>query len=84
MVILGKKVINSILERLDKLEKVFDEISAALNSNNQSAETKIKEIESKLETLSGTVGNLIEEGGALTPQQILKEYFYGKQEDNNE
>lgn len=80
MVIVGKKVLDSILDRLSKLEKAFEDISAAIKDNKQDAETKIKEVDEKLKSLGQTVSNLTEDGGVLTPRQILQEYFYGKQE----
>ena len=76
--VMRKKTYNEIMERLDKLEKGLTSVSATVGYNKESVEEAAR----KIEELSETIANLTDDGEALTPRQILRQYFYGKQEDD--
>ena len=79
--VMRKKTYNEIMERLDKLEKGLASVSAAVSDNQKSAEERIVDAAKKIEELAETIANLTDDGEVLTPQEILRQYLYGKQED---
>lgn len=80
--VMRKKTYNEIMERLDKLEKDLASVSAAVSDNKKSAEDRIVDAAKKIEELADTIANLTNEGEILTPQEIFRQYLYGKQEDD--
>ena len=80
--VMRKKTYNEIMERLDKLEKGLASVSDTASDNKKCAEERIANAENKIEELAETIANLTDDGEVLTPREILRQYLYGKQEED--
>lgn len=79
MVILGRKKYKQLLETITKLNNRIGSLQQSIADSKANTDEKIKSIKDKLNEVSTTLENNIEDiTNRKTVEQIYEEYFFGE------